>query len=168
MRTATPARALRMAHLADLQYYHQTSSLSARFVSAPLLTSQPVVECVLSIPPYLMTHGGRERALARAAFEAWLPPKVALRRHKGDTTRYHLKVLERQIAFVREVLLEGELPTRGLVDRAALEETLQRDFIVDARAKAGVMTALVAELWLRRLAKAKAKTKARASHSGAG
>lgn len=155
MRKATPARALRMAHIADLQFYHERSSLSGHFVSAPILTSQPIVECALAIAPYIMTRGGKERALARAAFDAWIPREVAMRRHKGDTTRYHLKVLERQIGFVRESLLEGELVKRGLLHRTLLEETLRRDFIVDARAKAGIMTAFVAEMWLKRLAKTK-------------
>lgn len=151
---ATPARALRMAHVADLHFYHQRSSLSG-FIAAPLLACQPVVECCLSTAPYEMTRGGRERALARAAFGDLIPRDILERRHKGDTTRYHRAVLERQLPFIREMLCDGELVKLGLLAREPLETALRRDVVVDAKSKAQIMTAFIAELWLRRFLKTK-------------
>jgi asparagine synthase (glutamine-hydrolysing) len=165
MHKATPARALRMTHVADLHFYHQASSLSG-FVPAPLLASQPVVECALSIAPYDMTRGGGERALARAAFADWIPREILERRHKGDTTRYHRAVLERQLPFIREMLCEGELMKRGQLARDRVHAALAQDVLVDAKTKSEIMTAFIAELWLRRLLQAKAAC-ARASHGTA-
>ena len=155
-----------MAHVADLHFYHQRSSLSG-FIAAPLLACQPVVECCLSIPPYEMTQGGRERALARAAFGDLVPRIILERRHKGDTTRYHRAVLERQLPFIREMLCDGELVKFGLLARAPLETALRRDVVVDAKTKAQIMTAFIAELWLRRFLKTKAAC-ALALRAGAG
>ncbi len=166
MNKATPARALRMAHVADLHFYHQRSSLSG-FIAAPLLACQPVVECCLSIAPYDMTRGGRERALARAAFGDLMPRVILERRHKGDTTRYHRAVLERQLPFIREMLCDGELVKLGLLAREPLETALRRDVVVDAKTKAQIMTAFIAELWLRRFLKTKAAC-ALALRAGAG
>jgi asparagine synthase (glutamine-hydrolysing) len=155
MREASPARALRMAHVADLHFYHQPSSLSG-FVAAPMLASQPVIECCLQIAPYDMTHGGRERALARQAFADWIPPEILARRHKGDTTRYHRAVLERQLGFIREMLCEGELMRRGLLAPEAVRAALRPNVVADAKTKASIMTAFIAELWLRRFLERKA------------
>jgi asparagine synthase (glutamine-hydrolysing) len=51
------------------EYYDQLRTLSAPESLSPLM-SQPVVELCLQLPTYLLTHGGRGRALARQAFAA--------------------------------------------------------------------------------------------------
>ncbi len=146
----TPARAARAVHIGDLSYYYEVSEITRRFVTAPILASQPVIEAVLAIPPYVMTQGGTDRSLARAAFYNLLPEEVRARSHKGDTTRFHNRVLERQLPFVRGLLLGGELACRGLLDRAALETALKRDFIANGAIKGALMSAFMAEAWLRR------------------
>jgi len=145
-----PARAQRAMHIGDLSYYFEVSEITRRFISAPIIASLPVVETVLAIPPYVMTAGGVDRSLARAAFADLLPEQILSRVHKGDTTRFHNRVLERQLAFVRSLLLEGELARRSLIDRAALESALKRDYIADGAIKGALMSAFMAELWLRR------------------
>lgn len=146
----TPARAARAIHIGDLSYYYEVSEITRRFVTAPIIASQPVIDTVLAIPPYVMTAGGRDRALARAAFCDLLPEEVRTRSHKGDTTRFHNRVLERQLPFVRDLLLGGELARRGLIDSAALENALKRNFIADGAIKGALMSAIMAEAWLRR------------------
>ena len=151
---STPARAARLIHLADLAYYHQPSALSRQFTIAPVLASQPVVEAVLSIPPYRMTPGGVERGLARAAFADVLPANVRTRSLKGDTTRFHARVLERQAPLLRQVLLDGLLVKRRLVDRTRLEAALARAAMADGAVKGALMSAFMAEAWLYRFERA--------------
>ena len=105
-----------------------------------------------------MTQGGQDRSLARAAFAADLPETIRARSHKGDTTRFHNRVLERQLPLMREMLLGGELARRGLVDRERLEAVLSRDVIADGGLKGALMSTFVAEAWLQRF---KARTVAR-------
>lgn len=146
----SPARSVRRAHLADLAYYHQPSALTTRFPTAPILASQPVIEAVLAIPPYMMTTGGGDRSLVRNAFADWLPTDIRARSMKGDTTRFHARVLERQLPFLRAFLLDGELARRRLVNRRALEAALSQSSIPDGAMKAALATTFVAEAWLSR------------------
>lgn len=150
MRRTGPARAMRMAHVADLQYYHQRSAITSALLSAPVLASQPVVEFCLSAPPWLMTWGGTDRSLARAAFAADLPEAIARRTHKGDTTRYHARVLARQLDVLRGWLIDGELAARGLIDREAVRAALRTDALAAGPARSALLTAFLAELWMRR------------------
>jgi asparagine synthase (glutamine-hydrolysing) len=149
-RRSSPARALRIAHIADLQYYHQYSNPNAHFAAAPVLAMTPVVECCLGIAPYTMTQGG-ERGLARAAFADLLPDEIVKRTTKGATTRYHQAVLEHQLPLVRAMLTDGELVRRGLVAKEALAAAFARGVLADAVQSAGVLTAFIAEMWLQRL-----------------
>lgn len=150
-RKAAPARGKRMLRIADLQFYHNPSVLTEAAANALVLCAQPVVEFCLSIPPYVMTRGGVDRALARAAFGEVLPDVVLKRSLKGDTTRHFTAVLEHNFPFLRDVLIGGRLAEEGLIDAAKLEAALQRSAIVDGKIASGLMQALAAELWLRRL-----------------
>lgn len=152
LRAETPARATRAMHIGDLSYYYEASEVTRRFATAPVLAGQPVIETALAIPPYVMTQGGFDRALARAAFADLLPDEILSRPHKGDTTRFHNRVLERQLPFMREVLLGGELERRQLINSSAVESALKRDFIADGAQKGALMSVFMAEAWLRRFA----------------
>ncbi|PZO55836.1 MAG: hypothetical protein DCF16_01840 [Alphaproteobacteria bacterium] len=146
----TPARTARALHVGDLSYYFEVSEITRRFETAPILASLPVIETVLAIPPYVMTQGGLDRALARAAFRDLLPTEIIERSSKGDTTRFHNRVLERQLPLFRELLLDGELVRRQLLDRAAIERALTPDFVANGAIKGALMSAFMAEAWLRR------------------
>lgn len=147
---ASPARALRMRHVMDLQYYHQPNGLNARFATQPVLASQPIIEFCLAVPPYVMTWGGRERALARAAFGCLVPEVILKRTGKGDTTRYHTAAIARQMPFIREMLIGGELERAGVLEPAVLRQTLAPDLITEASTSVAISSALLAEIWLRR------------------
>jgi asparagine synthase (glutamine-hydrolysing) len=148
---APPARGKRMLRIADLQFYHQPSVLTEAMTNALVLGSQPVVEACLAIAPYVMTQGGRDRALARAAFADMLPAAVRDRSLKGDTTRHFTAVLERNWDFLREILIGGRLMETGLIVESALNSALARAQIASGKAATGLMQCLAAELWLRRL-----------------
>lgn len=90
-----------------------------RDVIAPLL-SQPVVELCLSIPSWSWFAGGRDRAIARAAFAKRLPAEVVWRRDKGRLESLCTAAFLRQRAGLRDLLLGGRLAERGFLDRAAI------------------------------------------------
>ena len=92
----------------------------------PLL-GQPLVEICLRIPTYLLIQGGRDRALARRAFAADLPHQIVRRVAKGRVDQSFRDLLDANLPFVRDFLLDGLLVRRGLLDRAALELYLSRE-----------------------------------------
>jgi asparagine synthase (glutamine-hydrolysing) len=92
----------------------------------PLL-GQPLVELCLRIPTYHLIRGGHDRALARRAFAADLPRQIVRRYAKGRADQSFRDLLDANLPFVREILLDGLLVRRGLLDRAALELYLSRD-----------------------------------------
>jgi asparagine synthase (glutamine-hydrolysing) len=92
---------------------------------APLF-SQPVLEVCLRIPVDVLTINGWDRAIARRAFQHDLPREIVTRRGKGAPDTYVSDVLRRNIAFVREILLDGHLVRRHIVARSALEAALSR------------------------------------------
>lgn len=146
----SPARFDRRRRVMDLQYYHQPSSLNASFQTALVLTAQPIVELCLSIAPYVMNAGGVDRALERAAFADLIPDIVLERRSKGDSTRYSARALECNRNWIGDVLLTGELVTRGMVLRQPLEAALAKGFVIDGPTKTALLNCVVAEAWLRR------------------
>lgn len=170
IRRASPARALRIRHIMDLQYYHQPNGLNGRFATQPVLASQPIVEFCLAVPPYVMTWGGRERALARAAFAPLVPDVILKRTGKGDTTRYHAAALARQMPFIREMLIGGELERAGILEPATLRRALAPDVIAEASLSVAISSALLAEIWLRRFygLRARAVGTRGGTHQGAG
>ena len=97
-----------------------------RDVVAPLL-SQPVVEFCLSVPSWTWIEGGRDRAVARAAFARRLPPEVVWRRGKGRIESLATQSYLRQRSGVRDLLLGGRLAAQGLLDLTAIEAYLARD-----------------------------------------
>lgn len=143
-----PARTYRALNLLDLAFYLRRTPASAYSVAAPIFASQPVVETILRIPPYVMQHGGMSRALARAAFADLMPPATLGRTRKGDTTRHFRRALDNNLDFLRAFLLDGELVRRGILDRSVLEGDLRAP---EGRALFRLSAALVAESWIARI-----------------
>ena len=116
----------------------------------PLL-SQPLVELCLRIPTYLLIKSGHDRALARRAFAGDLPGEIVRRYAKGWAERHYRDVLDRNLEFVRELLLDGLLVQRGLLNRANLELYLTRDQSpADLQYSEILQQHLCTEAWLRR------------------
>lgn len=106
-----------------IDYYDPLEQAAAPELVNPLL-SQPLVELCLQWPTYLLTHGGRGRGLARAAFAGVLPAQIAWRRSKGGMEEHIKGILLAHIHFARDLLLNGQLVRRGLLDRSKLELAL--------------------------------------------
>jgi asparagine synthase (glutamine-hydrolysing) len=92
----------------------------------PLL-SQPLVELCLRIPTYVLIRNGVDRATARRAFAPDLPPEISKRRNKGRIDQHLRDVLDANLDFVRDTLLNGRLVEQGLLNRRNLELYLTRD-----------------------------------------
>ncbi len=92
----------------------------------PLL-SQPLVELCLRIPTYVLIRSGRDRAVARRAFERDLPADIVRRQAKGRADQHVRNILDANLDFIRELLLDGVLVQRGMLNRAALELYLTRE-----------------------------------------
>jgi asparagine synthase (glutamine-hydrolysing) len=112
-----------VALLHPIGYYDPFEQAAAPEIVNPLL-SQPLVELCLCLPSYQLTEGGQGRALARRAFAADLPPQIVHRRSKGGMEEHSVALLQHHLDFVRALLLEGQLASRGLIDRAKVEEVL--------------------------------------------
>lgn len=100
-----------------------------RDVGLPLL-SQPVVELCLSIPSWVWFTGGRDRAIARAAFANRLPASVVWRRDKGRLESLCTAAFLRQRHDLGELLLDGRLATRGLLDAASISAYIEAADVV--------------------------------------
>ncbi len=111
-----------------LDFLDRPARWEGREVIAPLL-SQPVVELCLAVPSGSWFAGGRNRAVARAAFAGRLPAEVVWRRGKGRMEALCAAAYRRQRPALRELLLGGRLAAEGLLDRAAIEAYLARDLV---------------------------------------
>ncbi len=91
------------------------------------LMSQPLVELCLRTPTYVLIKNGMDRATARRAFESDLPAQIIRRRSKGRVDQHVRNVLDDNLDFVRDILLNGHLVREGLLDRRNLELYLTRE-----------------------------------------
>jgi asparagine synthase (glutamine-hydrolysing) len=114
------------------------------------LMSQPLTELCLRLPTYVLTHGGCARGLARLAFRADLPADIATRRAKGGMAGHIQSVLLNGLPFVQDVLLDGELVRRGLVDRRRAEALLRGSRTAVAHRAGEIHACLAVEAWLQR------------------
>ncbi|HKX94642.1 MAG TPA: asparagine synthase C-terminal domain-containing protein [Methylibium sp.] len=135
--------------IGPFEYYDPYLRQSAPELVHPLM-SQPLIELCLRLPTYALTRGGRARALARQAFAGDIPPRIAARRSKGGMEEHITAVLQRNLPFVRSLLLDGQLVGHALLDRDRLEAALSgRPSTLDAHV--GEIHDLVAiEAWLQR------------------
>ena len=114
----------------------------------PLL-AQPIVELCLRIPTHLWIHGGRDRAVARAAATGLVPESNLARRGKGalgTMFRTQFRALAPQLG---PFLCEGRLAEADIVDPAAITSYLE-----DPNRWAGyqamrLLEIAAAEQWLR-------------------
>lgn len=168
LRWAPPARVLRIHQLLQALSYFDENALPGGARTQPLLLSQPIVETCLRIPPYVMTAGGKERALARAAFADLISLDVARRVTKGETTRYFAAVLDANAAWIRDILCGGKLVESGVIDSDALERALAGGWLQDGMAADGLYALIAAECWLRNLEAARERAVSALAASSAG
>ena len=130
------------------EYYDPFGQEGDAEALAPL-HSQPLIETALRIPTYVLLSGGWDRALARRAFAAELPAKIARRRSKGGIAEHKYDVLRNNLRLVRELLLDGLLMREGLLNRANVEEALSDRPSGVMKGMAEICGILDTEVWLR-------------------
>ncbi len=114
---------------------------------APLL-SQPIAELCLSIPTWHSVQGGRDRAVARAAFAADLPPLIADRRTKGSPQGFLRRIFDSQLPAALGLLRRGRLVEAGIVDPLFIDEAGEGTWRDDGR-DLRILTLCAAETWVR-------------------
>jgi asparagine synthase (glutamine-hydrolysing) len=128
-----PANALggTRAHIhAILASYSHLDGYGRQHVARSIfpLLSQPVVETCVAIPSWLWVAGGRDRAVARAAFRGLLPDITLDRRTKGGMEAFCARTFEINRNRLSSFLLDGHLAAAGLLDVSAIEAYLARPF----------------------------------------
>lgn len=147
----SPGRALYVWHLVDALGYHDASPITLNRRVRPIILSQPVIEASLRIAPYTMVAGGRDRALARAAFADLAPDDISRRTQKGETTRYFSAVLAANRDWIADTLSNGLLGACALIDRTKLRAVATTDWREDSRAADALYSLIAAEAWLQKL-----------------
>jgi asparagine synthase (glutamine-hydrolysing) len=134
-------------------YYDPYLREAAPEIVNPLL-SQPLLELCLALPTWVLTHGGRGRALARRAFARELPREIATRQSKGGMEEHVTAILQRNLPLVRSLLLDGLLVRQGLLDRRKVEATLAGQLSVRDRSVGEIHHHVAIEAWLRQVTQA--------------
>ena len=132
-------------------YYDPYLGEAAPELVNPLL-SQPLIELCLALPTWLLTCGGRGRALARRAFARDIPREIATRQSKGGMEEHVAAVLDRNLAFARSLLLDGHLVRQGLLDRKKVEAALAGRVSASIGYVSEIHECIAIEAWARRIA----------------
>jgi len=116
------------AHIAAVLRIHMVLTAHDRFCKRryvfPLL-SQPVLEACLAIPSWQWLAGGRDRAVARAAFADRLPPAVVARTKKGRVESLMVRAYDRARPELTATLRDGLLHGAGLLDMPTIVDCLR-------------------------------------------
>jgi asparagine synthase (glutamine-hydrolysing) len=134
--------------LFPVHFYNPLGSDTDPEPVAPLL-SQPLIELVLRIPTWLLTLGGWDRALARRAFQRDVPRSIVTRRTKGGQEEHAKSILVRNLAFARDLLLQGALVREKILDRERVAEVLSGRPSKTAASNVELYGCLSIEAWLR-------------------
>jgi len=117
-------------------------------VSYPLL-AQPIVELCLRIPTWLGIRNGRNRSVARQAFEGLVPGPILSRGGKGRLESMCADAYAASRPQLRALLLDGRLASDNLIDRAAVEAYLRRPPERDDPRYFRIFDLATLELWQR-------------------
>jgi asparagine synthase (glutamine-hydrolysing) len=143
---ALPGKAAHVALIAAAQSLAEGEAFSGGRPWLHPLLGQPAIETCLRVPSWLWLRGGRNRAVARAAFASDLPAMVIERRSKGAPDAFVARLFEANRAMIRDMVLGGWLMREGLLDRAALEPALCQE-AVWGDGFARIMRLVDAEAW---------------------
>lgn len=113
------------------------------------LYSQPAIELLLRIPIDVHFEHGRDRGLARRAFEPEVPQSILQRRWKDRAPGFHDELVHRNLAFLREFFLEGVLVSEGLLDRKAVETALSSGPVKNNVFPGEIISHMGTEIWAR-------------------
>lgn len=151
--TDVPPRQLpgKIAHVAALIRAQNHVEGHGRQRMAPMicpLLSQPLMETCLAIPSWLWCSGGRNRAVARAAYADRLPASVTARQSKGTFDSFSARLFAGNREQIRTLLLGGALAEHVPLDRSAIERALA-SALPDGEAIVRLWSLIDAEAWAR-------------------
>lgn len=139
-------------HATYLMRTHKSIELYPRAEAPPHvapLHAQPIVELCLSIPTWMWIAKGRNRAVAREAFEGWLPPLIIDRTSKGGPGDFHLMIYREYREALHAMLRGGALSAAGVFNPALLDEREDPSWRGTAR-RHRILAIAAAESWARR------------------
>ncbi len=119
-----------------------------------LLRSQPLVEVCLRIPPYVHNAGGRERWVARRAFQDTVPSEIVSTLWKDPAPGTAHALLLQSTASLRELLGDGILVRENILDKRKLHEALSLGPVRRMSFPTELHDHFIAELWVRRVSAA--------------
>jgi asparagine synthase (glutamine-hydrolysing) len=134
-----------------LEFYHPLQRASDPDLLTPLF-AQPMFELVLRIATHLHIELGWDRAVARRASVPDIPLEITLRQAKGSQDDYVRNILLRDLAFARELLLDGRLVKERIVHRRKLEDALSPHALRVQATTSEIYDCLSTEIWLQALA----------------
>jgi asparagine synthase (glutamine-hydrolysing) len=142
---------LRMGLLAlSPSFYNLSTSHrdAAPCVVSPLC-AQPVVDICARIPVDVHFDGGRIRGLARRAFATELPVPILRRQWKDRPWKEAGQIIQLNLSFIREHLLEGRLVKDRILNRDAVELALGNAPSTSSALGSEILSHLDLELWIR-------------------
>jgi asparagine synthase (glutamine-hydrolysing) len=129
----------------DLSISHHANSL---YAIAPLC-AQPVVELCQRIPVDIHFDAGRTRGLARRAFTHEVPAPILRRQWKDRPPSQLTQVVQRNLRFLQETLLDGILVKERILDREAVDTALAGGPTKSRATNEEILRHLDLELWAR-------------------
>jgi asparagine synthase (glutamine-hydrolysing) len=141
---------LRMGPLAFVSNFYDLSTShheAAPYAVSPLC-AQPVFELCARIPIDIHLSGGRVRGLARQAFLKEVPEPILRRQWKDRPLLQLGEVIQLNMPFIRERLLEGALMKERILDREAVERALRSAPSRSGAISSEILSHLELELWI--------------------
>ena len=114
---------------------------------APLY-AQTVIETLLRIPSFVHFDQGRDRGLARQAFAGMVPDVILRRQWKDRAPSMFTEIVQNNLYFIREALLDGPLVSERILNRAALESALGKEPTKSQVLNGEIMHHLDLALWI--------------------
>lgn len=138
--------------LIQLQAHHGYFDRDAFAPVRSVLMAQPIYEACLSIPSWLSSRDGQNRAVARAAFADFLPGETITRQSKGGFDGFVHQMLARHRATARDLLLGGMLAEQRLIDTPAIDALLRGNGAIAPELGLRILRFVAVEAWLRQQA----------------
>jgi asparagine synthase (glutamine-hydrolysing) len=143
-----PAKIDQVYYLADPPEFYDPFCAADHPERVFPLWSQPVIETCLRIPSYILSFDGQDRSIARRAFIQDIPPEISGRYAKGRIDEHIKQIFLNNLGFIREVILDGSLVSRGILDRRKSEQALTAQPSTVGSNLLEIFDALSIEIWL--------------------
>ncbi|KAK0351487.1 hypothetical protein LTR94_024770 [Friedmanniomyces endolithicus] len=143
-----PAKLRQIMHICELQRHYTRHSIPHPAEEAHPLFSQPLIEAALRTPSFWFNNGRINRSLAREVFNDLLSQNTLRRRSKTTGQAHVVRVLQRDIAANRVLLLDGELVRRGLLDREKVDLALRAEGLAIQKNAASLINCITTEQWI--------------------